>query len=69
MKVRNVFPRFPFQKTAPGQERGIASDTAEIQARIIFSFFDEMATEASLKSEDIEFCGGCQQKVFGKMIF
>jgi len=53
-------------KTAPGQEKGKAPETAEIQARMSFSFLDEMATETSLKSEDTEFCGGCQTKSFKK---
>jgi hypothetical protein len=37
---------FPFMKTAPERNPGIATDMAEIQARMFF-FFDSMATETS----------------------
>jgi hypothetical protein len=69
MNANHRVPLFPFQKTAPGQEKGIASETAEIQARISFSFLDELATETSLKREDIGFCDRCQTKNFRKEYF
>jgi len=55
LNANNFLALSAFMKTAPGQEPEHRLRTAEIQAGIIFGFFDEMATETSLKREDIEF--------------